>query len=217
MWFSFTAMLLVAASAIAQDKDQGKKNSKKTDRKSPAPVAGDAQLAPGVIVKAEAIRKDGSSVEKRSSPRRRITVNTAAVWRDWVRDQASEGPPVSIKKAAEKGANSVATKGEPADTDTLVVVDIGPDTRIEARYRASNDETSKGASTPAGAGEGSRDPAEKGGGSRSVSARARRVAPDDLRPGLFVEVDFRLKTALNVASIVSVIRPVGGPDTPADK
>jgi len=37
----------------------------------------------------------------------------------------------------------------------------------------------------------------------------------DLKPGLFVEAEFRHVTAQNPASVVTVIRPIGGPDTSA--
>ena len=37
----------------------------------------------------------------------------------------------------------------------------------------------------------------------------------DLKPGLFVEVEYRHVTAQNPASVVTVIRPLGGPDTSA--
>ena len=191
--------------------------------------ANPAERASGVIVKVEPIAKGAaagsSSVDdaKRGRERgasRRLTINTAAVWRDWVRDQAADDPATSPGKAAEKGANSVAAKGEPQDPDTLVVVDIGPDTKVETRYRASTDETSKGARTPAEARAGAADPAEKTAppsGRSKAESKVLRFSADDLKPGLFIEADFRRATAQNLASTVAVIRPVGGPDTPANK
>lgn len=225
--FSLAATLLVAANAFAQNKDQGKKNTGNPDRKSPAPVASDAQRAPGVIVKAEAIRKGASSrsddvaSEKGQAPTHRLTVNTAAVWRDWVRDQAGVSAGASPREQAKRGANSVATKGEPQSGDTLVVIDIGPNTKIETRFRASTDETSKGAKTPAEALAANEDPAtEKGKGKGDSSrreaeakrSRATRFEADDLQPGLFVEIDYAHKDGRNLASAVTVIRPVGGAD-----
>ncbi len=224
--------IAVAAIASAPTPAQERGRSKGSDEPK---RAGAAERAAGVIVKVEPVARGESSGKaadteaKRGRGRnasRRLTINTAAVWRDWVRDQATDNPSGSTKKAAEKGANSVATKGEPQTPDTVVTVDIGPDTTIETRYRASTDETSKGARTPAEARDDARDPAEKGrakgrsrdaGKSRSDSGKAQRLSADDLKPGLFVEVDFRHATAQNVASSVAVIRPVGGPDTPADK
>ena len=188
-----------------------------------------AERASGVIVKVEAVTRESSGDDAAKSGRdrtaaRRLTINTAAVWRDWARDQASQDPSGSTKKAAEKGANSVATKGEPQDPNTLVVVVVGADTKVETRYRASTDETSRGYRTVAEAREGSRDPAEKKDAgprdkdrSQSVTIRAPRTHIDDLKPGLFVDVDFRRSAAKNVGSSLTVIRPVGGPDTPAAK
>jgi hypothetical protein len=215
---AIAAAALTAGPALAQERERSKR-ADETKRSNPA------ERASGVIVKVEPVAKgdSGSSPgnEAKRNVSRRLTINTAAVWRDWVRDQASENPTGSTRKAAEKGANSVATKGEPQTPDTLVMVDIGPDTAIETRYRASTDETSKGARTPAGARDDDPDPAAKGKGKgkgRSRDAgKAQRLSADDLKPGLFVEVDFRHATAQDIASSVAVIRPVGGPDTPAEK
>ena len=91
--FSLAVALLVAAGAFGQEKGQGKKDSGRPDRKSPTPVARDDERASGVIVKAESIRKGAKSRsddvpgEKGQSATHRLTINTAAVWRDWVRDQ----------------------------------------------------------------------------------------------------------------------------------
>jgi hypothetical protein len=174
-----------------------------------------AERASGVIVVVEPISNDNSKLGSERSGSRRLTINTAAVWRDWARDQATDRPTDSPKKAAEKGANSIATKGEPEDPDTLVTIDIGPSTKVETRFRASSDETSKGARTSAEAREGRQDPAEKTKPRSRDSGMAPRFAADDLKPGLFIEVDFRRASGQNVASTLAVIRPVGGPETPA--
>jgi hypothetical protein len=214
--------LLVAAGAFAQDKEQGKKDSGRPDRKSPAPVASNDERASGVIVKAEPIgkgansRSDDVAGQKGRAATHRLTINTAAVWRDWVRDQAGVDVNASPREQAKRGSNSVATKGEPQSEDTLVVIDVGPSSKIETRFRASTDETSKGSKTPAGAREANVDPAEKGKGDSSKGdgkgSKVTRFQADDLQPGLFVEIDFQLKDARNLASTVAVIRPVGGPD-----
>jgi len=229
MLVTFAAALFVAATAPAQEKDQAKKKNRRPDRDAPKAIARDAERAAGVIVKAEAIRKGAGSrsdvveKEKGEAPRQRLTINTAAVWRDWVRDQAGQDLNASPRTQAERGANSVATKGEPRSEDTEVVVDIGPNTKVDTRFRESSDETSKGGRTPAEAREASEDPAtEKGKGGdaasrekmRSKGARVARFQAEDLKPGLFVEVDFSHRDGRNVATTVTVIRPLGGPDTP---
>jgi hypothetical protein len=224
---SLAATLLVAAGAFAQDnKDQGKKKPGDSDRKSPTTVARDAQRAAGVIVKAESIakgaksRSDDVAGAKAQAATHRLTVNTAAVWRDWVRDQAGVAAGASPREQARRGANSVATKGEPQSEASLVVIDIGPNTKIETRFRASNDETRKGAKTPAEALEANKDPAtEKGKGdptkreAEAGRSQITRFQADDLQPGLFVEIDFEHKDGRNVASTATVIRPVGGSDS----
>jgi hypothetical protein len=220
--FSLATALLVAAGAFAQEKDQAKKNSGRPDRNSPAPVASNDERASGVIVKVEPIRKGANSRsddlagEKGRSATHRLTINTAAVWRDWVRDQAGVSVNASPREQARRGSNSVATKGEPQSEDTLVVIDVGPSSKIETRFRASTDETSKGSKTPAAAREANEDPAEKGKGESSKGdgkgSKVTRFQADDLQPGLFVEIDFEHKDARNLASSVAVIRPVGGPD-----
>ena len=220
--FSLAVALLVAAGAFGQEKGQGKKDSGRPDRKSPTPVARDDERASGVIVKVESIRKGAKSRsddvpgEKGQSATHRLTINTAAVWRDWVRDQAGVSPNASPREQARRGNNSVATKGEPQSEDTLVVVDIGPNTWVETRFRASTDETSKGAKTPAAAREAGEDPATEKKGDPSTratrSSGSTRFQADELQPGLFVEADFVHNDAHNLASALTVIRPVGGPD-----
>lgn len=182
------AAALMAATGRAEEP-----KAKKTDNKG---------RAAGVIIKVEPI---GRGDRARSL---RLTINTAAVWRDWARDQANQSPSESPKKAAEKGANSVATKGEPADQDTTIVVDLTPETTVETRFRAPEDETGKGAKSPEAA---------KGESGRRDSARPTRFEAKDLKPGLFVEADFRHETAQNRASTVCVVRPVQDTGTTRSK
>jgi hypothetical protein len=223
--FSLAAALMVAAGAFAQEKDQERKKSRSPEPRSPTAVASDNERASGVIVKVESIRKDAKSRpndaagKKDQSPTHRLTINTAAVWRDWVRDQAQVSTGASPREQAKRGANSVATQGEPQSADTLVVIEIGPSTKVETRFRASTDETSKGAKTPAAAREANEDPASEKGKAKgdnaapeATRARITRFLADDLQPGLFVEVDFRHSDARNLAATATVIRPVGGPD-----
>jgi len=199
------------------------------DRNNPK-ASSTAERASGVIVKVEPITKGatpGSTIEREAKKGRehhrsvRLTINTAAVWRDWVRDQDAFDTSKSPKREAVEGANSIATKGEPRDQDTLVVVDLGPESKVETRFRKPDDETTKGSKTPEAARESDSDPAsdsaKKGPASRRREARreaakATRFHAADLKPGLFVEVDFRHVTAQNLASNVTVIRPVA-PET----
>lgn len=160
------------------------------------------QKASGVIVKVERIEKGatkGATIRKETEAGRaapvsyRLTINTAAVWRDWSRDQARVKDSGSPAKDARRGNESVATRGEPAEPNSLVVVDLGPETRVDTRFRAPDDETSKGAR----AGEASRS-----------AAKPLQFTASELKPGLFVDVDYTHQAAQNPASAVSVIRPI---------
>jgi hypothetical protein len=153
-------------------------------------VSGSNQRASGVILK----------VERAAGRQTRLTINTNAVWRDWSRDQAKVNDTGPAKKDAARGENSVATIGEPADKNSLVVVDVVPDTRVETRFRSPEVESSKGSKEPA-----------KTDSQRSSSAKPVQFRDEDLNPGLFVEVDFSHSNARNPASTVLVIRPIGGP------
>jgi len=225
---SLATATLVAASGLGLAQERSGK------AKSRAPKgSAQAERASGVIVKVERVTKGatpGSTItdeakKGRQAPRTvRLTINTAAVWRDWARDQASEEVTKSPKKEADEGANSVATKGQPVAEETTVMVDVGPNTRVETRFRSPTDETSKGAATPEEAREDD-SPAPDTGRSRqrergrTGKSKLDRNAPhfgvEDLKPGLFVEADYRHMTAQNPASVVAVIRPIGGPDTSA--
>jgi hypothetical protein len=188
-----------------------------------------AEVASGVIVKVDAAKEkknadasdDDEAKKGRQRPRRvHVSINTAAVWRDYVRDQAlapQKADTPTDAAAAAKGANSVATKGEPKSESTLLTVEVGPETRIRTRYRSSTDETSLGAPTPEGAAkaEAGKDEAKD-----QPKRRERRGAEDasveDLKTGLFVEAEFRSNARdRNRAVRVTILRPVGGPDTPA--
>jgi len=221
-------MLIVAASTLAQDENPGKKKAGRPDRDTATAVSPSSQRASGVIVKAEAIPQAAKSRgennaerTKGQAPTHRVTINTAAVWRDWVRDQVGLDANASPREIAKRGANSVATKGEPQSEGTLVVVDVGPNTKIETLFRESTDETSKGAKTPSEARAAIEDPAaEKSKDDSSTrreksaeKSRGTRFQADDLQPGLFVEVDFLRQDAHDVASTMSVIRPIGGSDS----
>ncbi len=222
---SLATATLVAASGLGlaqEGKDKAKSKS------SSPKVSTTAERASGVIIKAEPVTKGatpGSTITDEAKKGRqvpssvRLTINTAAVWSDWARDQATEDVSKSAKKGADEGKNSIATLGQPVSADTTVLVDVGPDTRVETRFRSPTDETSKGSATPDEARKED-EPTSDADKSKSRAAsksteRGPRFGVGDLKPGLFVEVEFRHVTAQNPASVVTVIRPIGGPDTSA--
>jgi len=221
---SLAAALVVAAPALAQAQER----KGRVGSASPRAANPNAERAAGVILKVERVAKESDSAastdrEKTKGRARqvthRITINTAAVWRDWARDQDVVRSRTPRGEAAE-GSNSIATKGEPADKDTLVVVGIAPETEVHTRFRLVTDESSRGYRTPEEARRADDDPAsgrsnssasEEGRSGKSASAPHFRA--DDLKAGLYVEVDFRRRTDRDVASEVTVIRPVA----PAEK
>ncbi|HEX8204404.1 MAG TPA: hypothetical protein VF590_28250 [Isosphaeraceae bacterium] len=193
-----------------------------------------AEVASGVIVKVEAVAKererekndsdasddDGSKKDRRRGRQVRVSINTTAVWRDWVRDQAiapqkADVPPDTSRDAAQ-GANSVATKGQPKADQNVVIVLVGPGTRVQTRYRSSTDEASLGATTPEGAAkaEAGQNP-DAGQPKQRERREAGNGSVEDLKTGLFVEAEYRGNRDRNRALRVTILRPVGGPDTPA--
>lgn len=173
----------------------------------------------GVIVKVDDVRRGEADRDSgKSGAAKCVTINTAAVWRDWVRDQARVKTDVNPKSAAREGGNSIATKGEPKSPDTLVKVEVCADTKIDTRYRSATDATGAGAKTPAAAAEAEKDRRDTSQGNRP-DLRSRPGGPKftlaDLKPGLFVQVEFRPDQKERPASCLSVLRPVGGADIPA--
>ena len=157
------AALVVVVSALFSQAQSANDRGREPRRANP-----NAERASGVIIKVEPIGKGESSGSKDEGESRkarshrvsrRLTINTAAVWRDWARDQVINKPTESAKAESAEGANSVATKGEPAAKDSLVVVAIGPQTKVETRFRLVDDETSKGYKTPEEARSANTDPA----------------------------------------------------------
>jgi hypothetical protein len=92
------------------------------------------------------------------------------------------------------------------------MVELDPGARIDTLFR-----NVEGPATP-----DSRTPAEAraaGEGTTSNPARSRdsaitHFAVDDLKPGLFVEIDFRRENGRNRATTVAVIRPTGSSEGP---
>lgn len=188
----------------------------------------------GVIVKLEPYRKEadakpttnrGSKTDRSAPGRIRLTINPLAVWQDYVRDQAANPKKADASKTA-NGENSVAVQGEPITAQDLVVVDIGPETRLATRFRSSTDETDRGSETVAKAEGKDKAPADAAkSNSKNINASAkpeRRSAAKppatelhDFKKGMFVEVEFRRAQGLNSASHVTILKPIGGSDTPA--
>jgi len=206
------SMVAVLAPAMAQQdrKDEGKK-ARDVNKK--------AQRAEGVILKVEPARRGGDANAKGEGKRGRqgqgvrLTINTAVVWRDWVRDQAD----LKTRPNAEKGANSVATKGQPAGPNDLVTVVVGPRAHLATRLRSATDETDKGAKSLAGAErkEERSDPEQKPDAKGRDGDHAPQLKQSDLKPGLFVVVEYRRGPAnINRAEDLTILKPVGGPETP---
>jgi len=180
-----------------------------------------AERASGVIVKVEPIATADSGRSKPGDSKAshadrgkgrlvRLTINTDAIWSDWARDQVPATAAQSPKKAAEKGAKSVATKGEPETENSLVVIALTPASKVETRFRTLTDESTKGARKPSEARR------EEPGRPRSKDAKSPHFAAEDLRPGLFVEVDFHRRDGAQQASTVTVIRPVSEQGVPTE-
>jgi len=185
-WVAVSAPALAQKSEIANEKDA---------------EARGRERASGVILKVD--RPKTKDSEGSSSPLK-LTINTNIVWRDWARDQSQTKDKGPAEKDARKGRESIGTKGEPSDPNSLVVVVVDPETRIRTRFRSPVDETTTGS--------------EKPDRKRSDAPKAVRFHADDLKPGLFVEVDYHRVKSQEVAVRVSVIRPIGGPESgSADK
>lgn len=207
-----TAFWVVAPTSGQTGQGSGRRGGT-ADRPATGTASKSAERASGVIVKVEKVTKGGERASsdnpgRSHHPTHRLTINTNAVWRDWARDQARVSDRGSARKDAREGAESVATKGEPADSNSLVLVDIVHRTKVETRFRAPDDETGKGSKTP--------DPGQAAGATNPRRKRdlgAVQFHARDLKPGLFVEVDYEHVTGANPAKTVTVIRPITGLDS----
>lgn len=205
----------------AEDRPRGKVGQEK------GPGAG--QRASGVIVKVDRFKEgvnEGSTIEKQAEKGRqvpvtaRLTINTAAPWRDYVREPETFKPAEKAEGKAgrdrPKGEdNTITTDGQPESPDTVVLVDVGPRTEMTLRYRHSSDEASEGAATPEEAEEiARRDPADDQDKPADQPGRkaGKALKVEDLKVGLFVEVEYRHVTAQNPASRLTVFQAVGGRD-----
>jgi hypothetical protein len=190
------SVLVAGASALAAaQQDKATPNSARGDNAK-------AEKVSGVILKVEKVDREGS---KAGGATYRLSINTNAVWRDWARDQAQARDEGSPKKDAAKGANSIATKGEPVDENSLVVVEVATGTKVETRFRSPTDETTKGAKSPDQV-----KTDESTGSGVKPAGKPVQFRTEDLAPGLFVEADFRPagSQGKNMASSLTVIRPI---------
>ncbi|GAC1448931.1 MAG: hypothetical protein NVSMB9_32570 [Isosphaeraceae bacterium] len=215
---ALTCAVSVAFSTLVFAQAQRKPRDE-TRSSASSPTVATRERVSGVILKVETVKKganSGSATEKDSHSGKkhqathRLTINTNAVWRDWARDQAQKRDEGTPKKDSDSGKNSVATKGEPVDENSLVVVDIGHQTHVETRFRSADDETSKGTTQPEDASD-----TKNAGLNRAKNTKPVKFHIRDLKPGLFVEADFRHVEARNPVSRITVIRPIGGPDSSA--
>jgi hypothetical protein len=169
----------------------------------------------GVITKVEPC-KEGEGKSKHAW---KLTLNTDVVWRDFVRDQAKmprKGSETKVAREAEKGKESVAAVGHPNAKSLLVSVALDQETDISLRYRSATDAVSEGAATPEAAAraETARDAAnDRDALKKEHASKARKLQPGELKPGLWVEVEFEREGPQHEACRVMVMRPVGGPDT----
>lgn len=185
----FAAVVLCSVSAIPSNACDDKQTSKEDK----------FEQAEGVIVAVEPIAdaKDG---------RVKLTVNTAAVWRDWVRDQSTAKPKVDGKT----GENSIAVKGEPISPTTTIIVEIDRGTNLASRYRSNVDETNKGSRTVEQA-------EQKEGSAKGQDVKrsprddkAPKIGIKDLKVGQFVEVEAKMGNAKRLV----VLMPIDAETTP---
>jgi hypothetical protein len=171
----------------------------------PPPTGAESdQRIEGVIVKVEPI---GGSEQDSVAPRRvRLTINTAVVWRDYARDTAAARE-TSPEKAARKGEESVATKGQPGGRNNLVTVDVTPAARMELRYRAAMDERSFGAASVEEARRLATQAAPRPRGLDDGSA-GRPATLAQLKPGLFVHVRYHRVDQHDRANRLVILEPV---------
>jgi hypothetical protein len=204
------ALLMACGLAAADDKQQTKGGRK----------ASDADRTSGVITRIEPTER-GDKDTKRSW---KLTVNTDVVWRDFVRDQATDPARAARTEtgmAARKGREAVATEGHPKGGPMMITVVLDPETEITMRYRSSTDAFGEGSPIPEGASKAEaaadNEGVRTGPNSRRLAMKARVLAARELKPGLWVEVEFLRDDKQNKARRVMVMRPVGGPDTSPDK
>jgi hypothetical protein len=211
-------LLSVCGLALANEKQASLQRSER----------GRAEKTSGVITKLKGAQSGDSGARESW----KLSINTDVVWTDFVRDQATDPAKAArtgTDKAAAKGRESVATKGHPQGGQMVVTVNLDEQTEITMRYRSATDSISEGSATPEGAGKvetaidnasgrksaGAADSDRRG--SKRQTLKARKLDPKELKPGLWVEVEYRQVGKQNQARRVTVMRPVGGSDTSPDK
>ncbi len=188
-------LLGLATTAYAQDS----KTSKGKDRE---------QKGEGVVVSVEPIEK--VETKNDDGPKKvRVTINTAAVWRDFVRDQADE----KRKTEAKKGEGSVATKGQPLVESETIVAEVDRDTTLHLRYRSSTDEADNGSRSVEKAAKKDGSPESNEVKTSRRDEKAPKIAIKDLKAGLFVSIE----TEKGKARKLTVLKPVGEGTTPASE
>ena len=159
----------------------------------------------GVIVKVEPV-EHGDQAGKRSW---RVTVNTDVVWRDFV-------PRPGCRSVESRQNRDVDSRGQGEEIGghrgtsraiegMLTTVNLDPRPRSRCVYRSSTDEISEGAATPEGASraEDATDTSSKTRtaqtparpGARRQALKARVLEPMELKPGLWIDVEFRARRA----------------------
>jgi len=203
-WRALSASMILVAAATATAPAQDDKAKDKADR---------LQKGEGVIVRVDPVTEEGadsgSRKERRAHRRVRLTINTAAVWRDWARDQAD----LASKSAAPKGKDSVGTQGQPSAPESTIVAEVGPDARVLMRYRSSTDDSNEGSRTIAAAERKDGSPESNEVKKSRRDEKAPRIEISDLKAGQFVAVEARKGKATHI----TVLKPVGGAQTPASE
>ncbi len=187
--------------------------------KTPKLLPSSNPVVEGVITRVE----QEKSVDGRTSGKVHVTINSAIVWRDFARDTATEDGQKPAE-AAKAGDQSVATKGQPEDQNTIATIEVPTGIPLELRYRSQMDGRSKGAASAEKARDlvrrdpvadqaktkSSADPApsDDGGPGKSLTA-------DDLKQGLWVSIECRKGDESHVARHVIVLEPISDVSTTA--
>lgn len=209
----FRAVVVLASAALIATPCLVHAQGAKAKESQKGPHA--SQKAEGVVTRVEPIKPNAGNDKHQM----RLTIKTSALWSDYVRDTSQVSPKAPTSKVAEQGNQGIAAKGQPSTAETKLVVDLVPETRLETRFRAASDETNAGSKTPAEAKAKTNDPQSKHRSKESPhsSDRPGKLSAGDLKPGLFVEVEYRHddKTNQNPAAQVIVLRPIEGPQSPS--
>jgi len=187
----------------------------------PRAEARPAEKISGLILKVEKFQDAAARAGEADAQRLTVTVGTDVVWRDFVRDQAvspEKATQESTAGAAEKGRKSVAAEGQPVDPALVATAEVDARTRLAIRYREATDEATEGAKTPAAAAEAetNADPvADQAEPSRRLNSKPRTITAQDLKPGLWVEIELPPGDTKHAQSL-TVMQPVEDAKVPAE-